>query len=208
MTEDSTSNTSSSGRRGSGLPTWKVVLLVASGVMAIAGLAIGQLGADGPAKSNPRPSAPTGSAGDNSAGPSSSLAPQSFLPQEHPTPSGDGNDTNDASASTQASADAAIDYSPLLTKVGFGFFLGFAMGYALRMFFKISLLAVGVIALGVVGLQYAGMIDVDWSAMQGHYETIADWARGQFTNLRGFISGQIPSSASAGFGLMVGFSKR
>ena len=188
----------SSADRGAGrrsIPIWKRVLLVLAALSAGAGLTLYGLGAAGPAP-------PTGQ---KSAAPrddgSSALAP-GFLPKSDSDSSPD-----DADADNDESADAPGLLAPLLTKLGFGFFIGFCVGYALRVAFKISLLVIGVIMLAVLGLSYSGVLDVDWAAMRGHYDTVVAWLQAQFTNLRGFISGQVPSSASAAFGLFVGFRK-
>ena len=55
--------------------------------------------------------------------------------------------------------------------------------------------------------QYAGIIEVNWTAMQGHYDTFTAWLSGQLESFRSFITGYLPSSATAALGLVTGFKR-
>ncbi len=123
---------------------------------------------------------------------------QGFLPGQ--STSADGSPIERAESALEA-------YSPALFKLGFSFFAGFCMGFAARTFFRISLAIIGVGLLVLFGLQYAGLIDVNWSAWESHYQTITAWLTEQTASFRDFISGYLPSTASAGFGLIAGFKK-
>ena len=87
--------------------------------------------------------------------------------------------------------------SPVLFRLGFGFFAGFCIAFALRTFLKLSLLAIGLALLVVLGLQFAGLIDMDWAAAQKHYDALIRWLGSQTATLRRFLTGYLPSSASA-----------
>ena len=91
--------------------------------------------------------------------------------------------------------------------MGFSFFVGFSIAYALKTFVKISIIAIGMMLLALFGLQYAGVITVDWSAMEGHYDSIVAWLGTQTDTFRTFVTGYLPSSAMAGLGLVAGFKK-
>lgn len=98
-------------------------------------------------------------------------------------------------------------WEPALFRLGFSFFAGFAMGYALRVFFRMSMVVIGVILLALFGLQYAGLIAVDWSAMSDRYDDVLGWLRAQTSGFRGFITGQLPSAASGVAGLVGGWRR-
>ena len=101
----------------------------------------------------------------------------------------------------------AADWYPAVFRLGFSFFVGFCIAYALRAFFKVSLAAIGVILLALFGLQYAGVVQVDWSAMGRHYDGVVGWLAGQFSGFKNFVTGYLPSAASAGVGLFAGFRR-
>jgi hypothetical protein len=43
--------------------------------------------------------------------------------------------------------------------------------------------------------------------MQGHYDTFTAWLSGQLESFRSFITGYLPSSATAALGLVTGFKR-
>lgn len=104
-----------------------------------------------------------------------------------------------------ASSDAR--WPGALFRLGFGFFAGFAIGYAARAFLRISILAAGLLLLGLFGLQYAGLISVDWAAMETVFDHVVNWLRTNTADFRNFITGQLPSTAAGLGGLLVGFKK-
>ena len=61
--------------------------------------------------------------------------------------------------------------------------------------------------LALFGLQYAGVIDVDWSRMSEHWDAIAAWLGEQTASFRDFITGYLPSAASALAGMALGFKR-
>lgn len=100
------------------------------------------------------------------------------------------------------------ELSPAVFRLGFSFVVGFAIAYALRTFVKISIVAIGIFALALFGLQYAGVIDVNWDAMGGHFDSAKGYLAAQTASFKDFITGSLPSAASATAGLVVGFRKR
>jgi uncharacterized membrane protein (Fun14 family) len=92
----------------------------------------------------------------------------------------------------------------LFLKLGFSFMVGLAVGYALKIAFKIALVAVGVILLGVFGLQYAGLVQVDWSGLELRYDTWADWLSVNGSVFLSFIGDNLTSAASFLAGLALG----
>ncbi len=115
--------------------------------------------------------------------------------------------TSETSDTAEAPAGEG-DWRPVLFRLGFSFFVGFCVAYALRAFFKISIVAIGLVLLLLFGLQYAGLIDVDWAAMEGCYDSASAWLWRQVTSLRRFVTGYLPSSASGIAGMAVGLKRR
>lgn len=107
----------------------------------------------------------------------------------------DGDDTTDA-------------LSPAIFRVGFSFFVGFAIAYALRTFVKISLVGLGMFLLLLFGLQYGGFITVNWNAVGDKYDSWAAWLESEVSSFWAFITGYLPSAAAAAGGLAVGFKRR
>ncbi|MEZ6243161.1 MAG: FUN14 domain-containing protein [Phycisphaerales bacterium] len=99
------------------------------------------------------------------------------------------------------------EWSPVVFRLGFSFFVGFAVAYALRTFVKLSLVVIGLFALFLFGLEYAGLLEIHWGAIGDKYESVASWASGQFDSFRTFITGELPSAAAAVAGLALGFKR-
>jgi len=116
--------------------------------------------------------------------------------------------TDEQAAEETGERDALDEWSPTIFRLGFSFFVGFAIAYALRSFMKISLITIGVVLLGLFGLQYAGIVDVNWQAMEAHYDTAAEWLGNQTQSFTAFVQGYLPSAGMAGFGFVTGFRRR
>ena len=98
--------------------------------------------------------------------------------------------------------------SPAIFQMGFGFFIGFAIAFALRTFIKISLVALGIFALALFGLEYIGLLSVQWGAIADRYDSFSAWLSAQTESFSAFITGQIPSAATAIAGFAIGFSRK
>lgn len=179
-----------SSRRG--LAPWQVVAVVVSVVIALAGGGLmvyqASTGDDGPSATQPAPS--TGH------------APSGFAPIE-PPPEGE------TVAEERSETDRVIDSaSGAVFRLGFGFFAGFAIGYAMRTFVKITLVIIGVALLGLFGLQYAGLVEVDWERISGGFESFGSWATAQTKGFANFITGYLPSATAGLAGAFVGFRRK
>jgi len=174
------------------MPGYKKILLAISLVLAGAGLVMSAMA--------------SGRSGTGSAAPNQSpaVAPaRGFLPtNQNDQPAWDETDP------TQTQDAAPSQWYPQMFRLGFSFFVGFCIAYALRVFFKVTAFAAGAVLLLLFGLQYAGIITVDWSAMGGHYDTLVRWLGTQVGSMRAFITGYLPSTATASAGLIMGFRKR
>lgn len=122
-------------------------------------------------------------------------------------PSGGGT-PNASPSSEQVQSERLVDSaSGAVFRLGFGFFAGFAVGYAMRMFVRITLLAAGIAILGLAGLHYAGVIDVDWEKISGGFDTFGAWFSEQRRGLAGFITGYLPTFGAGLAGAFVGFRR-
>jgi uncharacterized membrane protein (Fun14 family) len=92
-----------------------------------------------------------------------------------------------------------------LLKLGFSFMVGLAVGKALKMTFKLALIVIGIVLLGIFGLQYAGLADVHWSGVEGHYDTWASWLSVNGGAFLDFMGKNLRETASFVAGLAVGF---
>lgn len=102
----------------------------------------------------------------------------------------------------------ADPWSPAIFRMGFGFFVGFAMAYALRSFVKVTVVSAGVFFLLMFGLQYAGLVQVQWSAMAERYDTLQDWLLAQVGGFQAFVTGYLPAAGATLAGLGLGFLRK
>jgi len=177
------------------LATWQITVLAFAGVIVLLGGALwayaAMAGGDAPV------------AADTQAERSDGIA-SGFAPEQN----GANGDSTPLEPDQPADPFALDDFSPALFRLGFSFFVGFAIAYALRSFLKITLIAIGLMLLGLFGLQYVGVVSVDWTAMQSHYETAMQWLQQQTADFTKFVQGYLPSAASAAGGFFVGFRRR
>lgn len=127
-----------------------------------------------------------------------------MLPQGSKSPQ----DGASAPADGAAEASGLGAWSPFLVKGGFSFVVGFCLGYALRAFFKISAIALGVIFLALFALQHFEIVTIDWSAFEKVYDDGVARLSGEFESLKATMNGSLPSAALAGLGLFTGFKGR
>jgi uncharacterized membrane protein (Fun14 family) len=92
----------------------------------------------------------------------------------------------------------------LFLKLGFSFVVGLAVGFALKVAFKIALVVGGLLLITLFGLQYSGVIEVNWSGMESNYDSFVDWLAAYAGALRDFMAGNLSSAASFTAGLLLG----
>lgn len=96
----------------------------------------------------------------------------------------------------------------LAAYMGFSFFVGFAIGFAVRTFLKIMFFVVGTLLLVLFVLQYNGMIHVNWDSFEGSYNSLIAWISPHLGGLKNFITANLSSAAMAGTGLFLGLRRR
>jgi uncharacterized membrane protein (Fun14 family) len=105
-------------------------------------------------------------------------------------------------------AQGAPDFSPAIFRLGFSFFVAFTLAYALRAFFNIALIFIGMAFLLLFGLQYAGLIEVKWGVMEREYDGMSAWLQNQTKTFATFVTGYLPSAGAGAAGLVAGFRRR
>ncbi|MBI4606511.1 MAG: hypothetical protein HY721_31485 [Planctomycetes bacterium] len=189
------------------LPRWKKALLGVSALLFISGAGLWTydrvLGEpEGPARRearNPR-------AGED--GLSSGLEPGSPLvgePRTFPRFPGEPGEPDEEEAARGATL---RDVSPALMSGGLSFFIGFCIGHAVRAFFRLTALFIGVALIGYFGLAYAGVLPMpDWAALEGHFQSLVAALREKGSAFKAFIESHLPSAGLAAAGMFTGFKK-
>ncbi|WP_069471553.1 FUN14 domain-containing protein [Candidatus Marithrix sp. Canyon 246] len=148
-----------------------------------------------------------------------SLQAVAFFQGENTAAGSDGNAMTLESRSTEAASSTESDkfnllgvdmsdWSILLTKVGFSFFVGFCLGYVFRIFLKIIFIVCGVVFLLLFGLEYASVVKVDWIIINGYYDGFFVWLKPHASTLQEFVKSNLPSAGLATAGLLVGLKKK
>lgn len=184
------------------LPTWKKVALALAAVSVLFGFALQAFGGSSDEASTPL------AGGQETPGGGSSMT-NSFAPTGTTQGPGSGgtSGSNQTGVAAATGEGGAGDWSPFFVKGGFSFFVGFCIGYALRAFFKISAVALGLVFLVLFGLEYGGLVEIDWAAAGGLYDSAIAKLSDEFESFKGFITGSLPSAGLAGLGLYTGFKR-
>jgi uncharacterized membrane protein (Fun14 family) len=89
-------------------------------------------------------------------------------------------------------------------KLGFSFMVGLAIGFALKIAFKIALVVGGLILLALFALQYTGVVDISWSGVEVRYDSWISWLSARAGAFFDFIGDNLTSTASFLAGLAIG----
>lgn len=82
--------------------------------------------------------------------------------------------------------------------------VGLAVGYALKVAFKIALVVGGLLLVALFALQYSDVVSVDWSGMESSYDGLVDWLAAYAGALKSFMVNNLSSAASFTTGLLLG----
>jgi uncharacterized membrane protein (Fun14 family) len=187
------------------LPQWKKGLLAMAAVLVVAGAALkvaAALQEDGGHNVVQDPH--VGPGGPKTLDPHVTLVPSGppRPPLAPPTEEAGSEETASDGPSTLG------EWSPSLVKGGFGFFLGFCVGYALRTFFRLGAVAIGLALMALLGLSYAGVLPpLDWAAIEGPFNRLAESLGEQASGFRTFLAGNLPSAGLSGLGVFTGVKK-
>lgn len=190
-------------RSRAALPRWQKCLLGVALFLGVAGLVMHGMAPERDAGRR-RTAANTSGAGVASV-PLTSPARRSFVP----APTTDTEAQQPPEGGPKLPFDQRLeDWSPLLMKLGFSFVVGFCIGYALMVFLKVTAFAAGAIVLVLFGLQYAGVIEVNWHGLAGYYDTFLVWLQPRVDSFREFVGSNLPSVGMAAMGLLVGLKRK
>jgi uncharacterized membrane protein (Fun14 family) len=172
---------------------WQKVMLALAVCLMVTGLGLSALASGAPPaaieKTNAARQTPGGA------------LPGKLLPDQPGTV-----DTDPAAESQ--TGDGAPPWSEAIFKYGFSFFIGFAIGYALRAFLKVTLIFAGALALAIFLLEYGGFVAVQWSALDEAFTGFMARVSQQSSEFRTFITGSLPNAGLSTLGLVAGFKKK
>jgi uncharacterized membrane protein (Fun14 family) len=120
-------------------------------------------------------------------------------------------DGEPSDAPDQAGKDAPLglhDLSPFMLKGGFGLFLGFSIGFAVRAFLRLATIIAGFYLFLLVLMAYAGWVEVRWDLISDQFSHFASSLGSQLTSLKAFLTGAIPASGMTLAGLAIGVRKK
>lgn len=196
---------------GLGLPRWKLGLLSVAFCVGVAGMAFHPepSASRRHARTVENPSALQSAADSATVGESTETNKMSAA-----QPAGGFADVSGFPADETGAAAASPlrgrlgDLSSLLTKLGFSFVVGFAVGYVLLFFVRAAALLAGLVLAALFGLQYAGVLQVNWPSIEMNYESALGWLLPRFDALRTFLLENLSSSGSAALGMVSGLMRR
>ncbi|MCP4395806.1 MAG: hypothetical protein GY801_00640 [bacterium] len=133
---------------------------------------------------------------------------RSFSPNNFRDGQGDAQ-SRTLSTSTRDSSepDLLLNLAPYLTEGGLSFFLGFCIGYFLRLVTRTAMLLIGGIYCCLILLSHYGIITVDWGSFQHILQQILLNTQEHMEDLKGLLTIGIPSVAMGGIGIWRGLKK-
>ncbi len=185
------------------LPRWKIVLVSLALLMGVAGMVLHP--------QSPSDVQETRTVGNLSASGTDPLSePPAF--QSDPVPAFDpAFDVMEGPAEEPLPPDwerRLEDWSPLLTKLGFSFVVGFSIGYVLLIFLRTTAFLAGLVLLALFGLQYLGVLYLNWQNIETSYQSVLSWVLPRAENFRDFITHNLSSSGMAAMGILTGLTRR
>ena len=141
------------------------------------------------------------------------LVPQEFLPGERRIPTEDeedgfpifgGDEEEEAELGKQSSMVA--DSLPVVSEASFFGLIGFALGYTSRKVIKLCLIFIAVFFIGIQGLSYAGVLNVDWSRAVRLVNDVVLNLKENRTFLE-VLKDRIPSAGALTAGYLLGFKR-
>lgn len=193
-----------------GLSRWKLGLLSVAFCVGVAGMALHPepSASRGHARTVGNPSTLQSAADSAAAGESTETHKMSAAQPAGGFADMSGFPADETDAAASPLRERLGDLSPLLTKLGFSFVVGFAVGYVLLFFVRAAALLAGLVLAALFGLQYAGVVQVNWPSIEMNYESALGWLLPRFDALRTFLLENLSSSGSAALGMVSGLMRR
>jgi len=104
-----------------------------------------------------------------------------------------------------AQAGEEEQWAPGFLKMGFSFFVCFAIGYAARKFLKVGLVVFGIMFAFLFLASYLGYVSINTDAMSADWDKFVDAAKTQFDSFKSFLTGSLPAAGLGLVGLYAGF---
>ena len=120
---------------------------------------------------------------------------------------GEGRTIRPNTEETSAGENWGTKFAPYLTEGGLSFFLGFCIGYFLRVVAKTVILLVGAIYVGLILLSHYGLITFDWGSFQHVVQQILLNTKTQVEGLQGILTVGLPSVTVGCLGIWRGLKK-
>ncbi len=93
-------------------------------------------------------------------------------------------------------------------RLGFSFLAGYCSGAFVRTAMRIVAVAVGFWLVMTFALSYAGLVVVDWDAMDALWQRFAANVESEWGSFQSFMLGSLPATGLAVTGFAVGFRRR
>lgn len=103
--------------------------------------------------------------------------------------------------------DVVTRLAPYLTEGGLSFFLGFCIGFFLRVVAKTAAFVVGGLYIALILLSHYGLVTVDWGSVQHVLQELLLNTRAQIEGIQGILTVGIPSVVMGGLGIWRGLKK-
>ncbi len=113
-----------------------------------------------------------------------------------------------ASSGDVAPAATSTTSSSVPFRLGFSFAASYAFAYAARMFFNFTLASAGFMVAALMGLQYAGLMEVKWVASGERFDHFHEWAMSLVSSGENLVKGLLPSASASAAGLFAGWRRR
>lgn len=126
-------------------------------------------------------------------------------PDPQPTPRSDDDGPQDTASSGGGASDPV---SWALLKGGFGFFVGFCVGFAARTLLRFSALVIGGYFLTLIALSGLGWIEVRWDTMREQFDHFVTVWGPELESFETFLAGKIPLAGATVAGLYAGLRRR
>ncbi len=91
-----------------------------------------------------------------------------------------------------------------LLGLGFSFVAGLAIGYALKVAFKVALLVGGLLLILLFVFQYGGLVEVNWAGIEAGYDGLVGSLSAYGGALKSFMTKNLPNAAAFTAGLLLG----
>src|SRR5215467_4955342 len=96
---------------------------------------------------------------------------------------------------------ATENWTPIMTTLGAGFFVGILIGYALKKVVKLLAIVTGLFFAGLSYLQYQQIIDIRWVKLQSVSQNAASALANSTAQIPGFSSDHTAAFAMTNFGI-------